>query len=375
MNFDLEKLFIGLIDFFSIVLPGALLTYLIRDDLGPWLLGNNAYSQLASTEGVPAFLFSSYLLGHFIFLVGSGILDSVYDRIRDATADRQITRLAAGKGLSPRCLRRLAQWLFKKDVDKSVDGAVRIKEHYLGPLDASSTINAFQWAKVRLTIDAPAAMAGVQRFEADSKFFRSLVVVLIILIPWALLTTPARTAIAMTSAPMVLLAFWRYVDQRSKSTNQAYWYIIAIEAANEKGFRVQTPVNLAPDLTHAGGVVFRRRRGNPIEYLLVQASGAPEEWVLPKGHIEHEESPPYTAVREVHEETGVWAAIRGDLRRVSYTAKGEEVRAQFYLMEALAADKAVDKGRSIAWLPIEQAVKQTRHDETRALLSRAAQSR
>ena len=35
MNFDPQKFFIGLMDFFSILLPGALLTYLLMGEVGP----------------------------------------------------------------------------------------------------------------------------------------------------------------------------------------------------------------------------------------------------------------------------------------------------------------------------------------------------
>jgi hypothetical protein len=35
MNFEPQKFFIGLMDFFSILLPGALLTYLLRGEAGP----------------------------------------------------------------------------------------------------------------------------------------------------------------------------------------------------------------------------------------------------------------------------------------------------------------------------------------------------
>ncbi len=38
MNFEPQKLFIGLMDFFSILLPGALLTWLLMDELGPTVL-------------------------------------------------------------------------------------------------------------------------------------------------------------------------------------------------------------------------------------------------------------------------------------------------------------------------------------------------
>lgn len=371
MNFEPQKFFIGLIDFFSIILPGALLTWFVGKGLACWLQDNGDYDSRLTDYGLAAFLFSSYLLGHFVFLVGSWFLDNAYDRIREATFDKQVKLLAEGKATSPCWLRGLAWCLFKKDVDKPVDSAVRIKEHYLGPLCASSAVNAFQWSKARLTLDASAAIAGVQRFEADSKFFRSLVVVLMILIPWGLLTSPARPSVALASVPLLILALWRYADQRIKSTNQAYWYVIAMEAACEKGFRVQSPKDSLDRPTHAGGVVFRRAASGSVEYLLVQATHDPNDWVLPKGHIERDERPAHSAVREVKEETGVWASIRGNLGQVSYTAMGEPVRAEFYVMEALATGKPVDRNRKVEWLSLKEALAKIRHEEIQVLLAMA----
>ena len=60
--------------------------------------------------------------------------------------------------------------------------------------------------------------------------------------------------------------------------------------------------------THAGGVVFKLDR-DKVQYLLVEAKNTSCIWVLPKGHIEPGESAQMTAVREVHEETGVRARI------------------------------------------------------------------
>jgi hypothetical protein len=149
MNLEPQKFFIGLVDFFSIILPGALLTYFMQNDLGPWALGPANYGNLAGNAAVAAFLFSSYLLGHFIFLIGSWLLDAAYDRVRDAIRDKQIEQLARGERLSSAPFRRLAAWWLKSDVDKAVAQAVRIKTHYLDPVGATSAVNAFQWAKAR----------------------------------------------------------------------------------------------------------------------------------------------------------------------------------------------------------------------------------
>ncbi len=88
MNFDPQKFFIGLMDFFSILLPGALLTYLLMDEVGPVVLGD-CYAQLAGAEAWAVFLFASYLLGHLIFLLASW-LDEFYDWLRDRTLDWQV---------------------------------------------------------------------------------------------------------------------------------------------------------------------------------------------------------------------------------------------------------------------------------------------
>lgn len=91
MNFEPQKFVIGLIDFFSILLPGALLTYLLKDKAGPLFLGGD--QKIVGTEGWMVFLFSSYLLGHFIFLLGSW-LDEVYDVLRRASLKGHIWQLA-----------------------------------------------------------------------------------------------------------------------------------------------------------------------------------------------------------------------------------------------------------------------------------------
>ena len=41
MNFEPQKFFIGLVDFFSIFMPGALLTYLVKDWAALKFLGSS----------------------------------------------------------------------------------------------------------------------------------------------------------------------------------------------------------------------------------------------------------------------------------------------------------------------------------------------
>jgi 8-oxo-dGTP pyrophosphatase MutT (NUDIX family) len=376
MNLEPQKFFIGLVDFFSIILPGALLTYFLREDLGSWILGSHNYGSLNGNAAVAAFLFSSYLLGHFVFLLGSWILDWFYDQVRDATNDRQIARLAQGGELSSALLRKAAGWWLKRDIDKAVSKAEQIKAHYLGPLGAESSINAFQWAKARLTLEAPASIATVQRFEADEKFFRSLVVVLAILIPCSMLTDPAQIGTAVTSVPLLLLALWRYVDQRAKATSQAYWFVITAEGARDAGYCSPKPGRSVDAPTHAGGVVYRLTDEREPEFLLVQARRDPADWVLPKGHIEPDEHEhaTRTAVREVREETGVWASVRAVLdKNVHFEVPTGSVSAQFFLMEALEQGDPADQEREIEWLSLTAALDKATYKESHRLIRLADQ--
>ena len=118
--------------------------------------------------------------------------------------------------------------------------------------------------------------------------------------------------------------------------------------------------------THAGGVVYRMRRGRP-EFLLTTAKRRADEWVLPKGHIDPGESPDEAAVREVEEETGVRAAIEGRLGKTTVVLKGWEQRILFFLMRFIDQGKA-DEGRSIRWLPGRQAEEQLTFDNLRKLV-------
>lgn len=361
MNFEPQKFFIGLIDFFSVWLPGALLVYLMKDELGLLLLGHAV--PIAGTEGWLVFLFASYLVGQFVFLLGALLDERLYDPMRNGTHAGQLDRLAAGQRLSSRLVRWIGGGFFDRD-DKALRQVLRLKAESLGGAGANSAVNAFQWSKARLALDHPAAIAEVQRFEADSKFFRSLCAILIVMIAWQLVKwvaalafpgsllgaeEPWRPLLFIAAAAFVLIfAFWRYAERRSKAILQAYWFVLTDFYRGEAA----SPAAPAPPdgLTHAGGVVLRYRGGRLPEYLRVEAQGAPGLWVLPKGHIEADEQPARTAVREVLEESGVWARVHEPLETIAFKLDGSRVKARFFLMEMLEPARR-KKRKAHPWLP------------------------
>jgi hypothetical protein len=77
MNFDPRKLFIGLMDFFCIILLGALLPDRLSGEVCPDVLGD-WYAALVGAEAGAALRFASYRVGRLGFLLGSW-LDELYE--------------------------------------------------------------------------------------------------------------------------------------------------------------------------------------------------------------------------------------------------------------------------------------------------------
>jgi ADP-ribose pyrophosphatase YjhB (NUDIX family) len=114
--------------------------------------------------------------------------------------------------------------------------------------------------------------------------------------------------------------------------------------------------------THAGGFVVRDA-GAAKQALMVRPSDGADVWVLPKGHIEHGESPEEAAVREVEEEAGVVAEVERLLDVVTFTAKRKKVVAAFYLMRAFGVTAPAER-REIFWVSLAEAERLLTHRES-----------
>jgi len=96
------------------------------------------------------------------------------------------------------------------------------------------------------------------------------------------------------------------------------------------------------------------------EVLLVSSSGQPDQWIVPGGGIEPEETPSMAAVREVIEEAGVL----GQIGRCLGTFENSErrYRTTVYVMivteELDEWDDARTIGRKRKWFSVEEALEQ-----------------
>lgn len=198
---------LGVLDFFAILLPGVLATWLVAQYIPPATLRNALSLGPAGADGDSswvigtAFLLASYTLGHFVFMIGSG-LDVSYDRWRrrHRPANRDTTYAAA---------RTLHERLNK--------------EIFGGPF------STLKWAKAYIQVNAQHARAEIDRLEADQKFFRSLVVISAAFAAHFLLKESAPLA-GGAAIGMGYLAYHRYVDQRWKMTELIYATALIVAA-------------------------------------------------------------------------------------------------------------------------------------------------
>lgn len=331
MKTEPGSFYLGVIDVFSIMLPGALLAYFLPDFIDTGVLWSLLLRPGKEIHEWLMFLFPSYLFGHIVFLVSS-FLDKLYDDLIRPCYYPEIGQI-------------------------EYSAAEVIKGKAIGE-DYARAIKTFQWAKALLVMEHPEASAEVARLEAASKFFRSLVVVfavLALLNIFALLCTIGEKGSGYAILVLLILmglSLWRYAERRHKSVKQASWFVITMDGITRQK---STTGDVLAKTTHAGGVVYRVK-DDSVEYLLVRPKTNVKEWLLPKGHIEQGESPAEAAVREVREETGVIANIMCRAGSIQFRANDEDVVAEFFLMQCTEQASA-DEGRKVAWCSQDESMK------------------
>ncbi len=193
-----SEFFVGVLDFFAILLPGAIATAILSQRLGPFIIGPLIPSPASEAAGWTAFLICAYFLGHLIFLVGSYI-DPFYNALRERFNPY-------GNASAYRC-------------------AMRVRDSLIDETEAQA-LNTFQWARSVLLSKSPAAAEDVHRLEADSKFFRSLLVVCAL--SSIVFFSSGHMIEGLVAMALVLPCFARYYERRLKSTTQAYVHVVTL---------------------------------------------------------------------------------------------------------------------------------------------------
>lgn len=129
----------------------------------------------------------------------------------------------------------------------------------------------------------------------------------------------------------------------------------------------------------AGGVVFKKVE-NEFKIVLCfqqKLSGA-KVYCLPKGHIEKNEEPMKTALREVEEEAGITAKLIKPLSNITFffTQNGKKIKktVYFYLMECLDEHFRPNlECEKIIWCNEEEAIKLNPYVSEKKIIKEAFQ--
>ncbi len=111
----------------------------------------------------------------------------------------------------------------------------------------------------------------------------------------------------------------------------------------------------------AGGLVWRPAPAAPRLAVVRRAKNG--DWVLPKGKLEHGESFPVAALREVAEETGCRVRLRDFAGYVLYEARGCPKLALFWhmLLEDAPPFRPNREMDAVAWLAPREALTRLAH--------------
>ena len=120
----------------------------------------------------------------------------------------------------------------------------------------------------------------------------------------------------------------------------------------------------------AGGIVCREDSSGEIEIVVVHRP-AYDDWTLPKGKVDSDETPEECALREVKEETGFRCELGRPVGCTAYVdRRGRNKVACYWVMEVISGrfrpGGEVDR---MLWLPVTDAVKRLTYERDKALIA------
>ena len=206
--------FIGVLDFFAVLLPGAALVYLLQ----PLIIAGTPTQWMPATptQGWVAFLVLGYIAGHLLHAIGSWLLDDyVYGKLYLPRWRSPHSRAKKLIRMGPSALRE----------DSKAAETLLARVYLTTKVDPQGT-NYYDWCLSDVRLNSPAGAGEVDRLQADSKFFRSMVFVF--LVAALICLREALLWVSAGAAALTLFAIWRFCGLRWTATKRVYEYYLLL---------------------------------------------------------------------------------------------------------------------------------------------------
>lgn len=247
-------LFIGVVDFFAVLVPGIIAAALIVRTVG--------VKPRSDILFISELIIAGWILGHVLQGIGSCLDPLLYDRLfrpRDKGINHKLFQnpnrsrgwIHFRARIRPRGWVRFCRSYFhKNDELYQLAKQMTVVPQRQNRQTANFSVpgGMYQWARVWLDSHSPEATANLDRLEADSKLFRSLAVlfligILILIAKPALIEisghceVPAYSRLTLIAVAFagVLFSLWRYCDVRNKMIRRCYLHYVQLRFESRGG--------------------------------------------------------------------------------------------------------------------------------------------
>jgi len=216
--------FLGVIDFFGVLLPGAFIVYLLQPIIGTDITA--MWLPTSPTQGWVVFLVLAYIVGHLLHAVGSWLLDEyVYGKL-------YLPLWRSSHSQAAKLVRQDNPSALHENKEAASTLLARV---YLTTDANPQGTNYYDWCLSDVRMNSPAGATEVDRVQADSKFFRSMVFVFLVagfiglgkcLVWW----------VSAGALALAVFAIWRFCKLRWTATKRVYeYYLLLHHPKNETG--------------------------------------------------------------------------------------------------------------------------------------------
>ena len=233
MKFVTENLNLSLLEITAVLLPGSaflllmnqihvvqeFFSSLLPDPKSEWQVGF-------------AFLGAAYFCGYLLFSLGSLLDDPIYENCKHFFFKKEVKYDNAGIPLKDKSGKEIKErpkivrdtTLFKKALNVK-------KKHLKGTDEFGNEVNLYKWTSGYLLAEYQMLYSIVERHQAASKFFRSMVWVFVVAISVSLCNNQVgSTLIAFL---LLCMSIFIYVEQREKAIRAAYEYLLVVDSTQK----------------------------------------------------------------------------------------------------------------------------------------------